>query len=461
MPRLLPALLLLLLLVPAGAAQAARKPVPKLSGARCVPANSAACRTGVALPVGKQLQLRGTGLKDGLRVSFRWPKGALAAKLRRTAAGYVARIPPGTRPGKVSVTVRDAAGRRSNATTITVLGEPAPVRKPAVSGTSGTPGVFQGDGMWIWQLPKTEGGNVDAIAARAKAAGLSTVFIKAGDGGDRWTQFSPLLVGALRQKGLRVCGWQFVYGTNPAAEAAVATAAVNAGADCFVIDAESQYEGKYASAQQYVTALRAAAGASYPIGFTSFPYIDYHAKVPYSVFLQPGAAQVNMPQVYWKDIGASVEAVSGRTLAQNRIYKAPIAPLGQTYQSPSTAELRRFRQVWAAYGSSGLSWWSWQATTDAGFTALGEAPPAPVPAPDPGWPPLTKGGKGDQVVWLQQHLTATYPAVKVSGTYDAATVTAVKAIQTAAAVPVTGEMDGPTWTAALLLPFTPVDWTAR
>ncbi len=462
MPRKLLVLLTPLLLgLPTASAEAARKPVPRLSGARCVPASAATCRSGVALRVGRQLQLRGTGLEPGLRVSFRWSKGALASKLRRGPAGYVVRIPPGTRPGRVLVTVRDAAGRRSNTTAVTVLGETAPVPRPAVSGTSGTPEAFRGNGMWIWQLPQSEGGSVEAIAARAKRANLTTVFVKAGDGGDRWTQFSPLLVGALRQRGLRVCAWQFVYGNDPAAEAAVATAAVNAGADCFVIDAETQYEGKYASAQRYVKALRAAAGPDYPIGFTSFPYVDYHAKVPFSVFLAPGAAQVNVPQVYWKDIGASVDAVSGRTLAQNRIYKTPIAPLGQTYQNPSAAELRRFRQLWSAYGSSGLSWWSWQATSSSGFTALDEAQPAPMTAPDPGWPALAKGAKGDQVLWLQQHLTRTYPAVKVSGTFDAATLGAVKALQTAAGVPASGETDGPTWTAALLLPFAQVDWTAR
>jgi hypothetical protein len=103
----------------------------------------------------------------------------------------------------------------------------------------------------------------------------------------------------------------------------------------------------------------AEVGPTYPIGLTSFPYVDYHPGLPYSVFLAPGAAQVNLPQVYWKDIGGSVDAVSARTWAHNRIYGVPIAPLGQTYQSPAPAEIQRFRQVWAAYGAGGLWWWSW------------------------------------------------------------------------------------------------------
>ena len=85
------------------------------------------------------------------------------------------------------------------------------------------------------------------------------------------------------------------------------------------------------------------------------------------MFLGPGGAQANLPQVYWRDIGGTVDAVSGRTLAHNRIYGVPIAPLGQSYQDPPAEELARFRALWAAYGSAGLSWWSWQHTTEAGW----------------------------------------------------------------------------------------------
>jgi hypothetical protein len=269
------------------------------------------------------------------------------------------------------------------------------------------------------------------------------------------------LVGALHQRGLKACAWQFVYGNSPAGEAAVGAAAVADGADCLVIDAETQSEGKYAAAQKYMTALRAAVGNAYPLGLTSFPYVDYHPSLPYSVFLAPGTgAQANLPQAYWKDIGGTVDAISAHTLAHNRIYGASIAPLGQTYDNPAAADLRRFRQLWAAYGAQGLSWWSWQATDQARWNVLNEAAPAPGAEPDPGWPTLGKGAKGDQVIWLQQHLSATYPAVTVTGKYDSATIAAVQAIQTANGIAVTGTTDASTWLAALKLPYTATDWTA-
>ncbi|HEY6758043.1 MAG TPA: peptidoglycan-binding domain-containing protein [Baekduia sp.] len=453
------AVALLCALIAAAPAFAASR-APKLAKIRCVPIKAASCKAGVAVRIGKQVQLSGTRLKLGMRVTFRWSRGAIATQLHRGAAGWVARVPAGVRPGAVAVTTRDAAGRKSNLIKITVLPEPKPVTQPArIDGT--LPAAFKGDGMWIWQLEKSDGGNVDQIAARAAAAHLTTVFVKAGDGTTAWDQFSPLLVGALHQHGLKACAWQFVYGNSPAGEAAVGAQAVQAGADCLVIDAESQYEGKYAAAQTYMTALRAAVGNSYPVGLTSFPYVDYHPGLPYSVFLAPGTgAQANLPQAYWKDIGGSVDTISAHTLAHNRIYQTPIAPLGQTYDNPSATDLRRFRQLWAAYGAQGMSWWSWQATDQPHWNVLNETAPAPSVEPDPGWPALGKGAKGDEVIWLQQHLTATYPTVTVTGKYDTATIAAVQAVQTANGIPVSGTTDASTWQAALKLPYTATDWTA-
>ncbi|HET6506474.1 MAG TPA: peptidoglycan-binding domain-containing protein [Baekduia sp.] len=442
-------------------ADAANPRAPKLANVRCVPVKASTCRSGVAVRVGKQVQLRGTKLRLGMRVTFRWSKGALATKLHHGKAGWVARVPPGTRPGSVQVTVRDTAGRRSNVMKIRVLEQPKPVTRPATTGGGPLPDAFRGNGMWIWQMEKTEGGNVDAIAARAAAAGITTVYVKAGDGTTPWAQFGPLLIGALRQHGIKACAWQFVYGNSPAGEANVAIAAIQAGADCFVIDAESAYEGKYAAAQKYMTAIRAAVGANYPIGLTSFPYVDYHPGLPFSVFLGPGGAQANLPQVYWKDIGGTVDAISAHTLAHNRIYQTAIAPLGQTYDNPPAADLRRFRQLWSAYGAEGLSWWSWQATDAAHWKVLNEPAPAVTAAePDPGYPALGKGAKGDEVIWLQEHLTQTYPTVTVTGKYDTATIAAVQALQTTNGIPVTGTTDASTWQAALKLPFVAVDWTA-
>src|SRR5690348_9796763 len=108
--RFLPAVLVVALLGAPATAEAAK---PRLSQVRCVPPSAKSCRDGkVRVAIGKSLQLRGRGLKVKMRVTFRWSLGALATRLRKTRAGYIARVPAGTRAGTVSVYVTDRAGRR-------------------------------------------------------------------------------------------------------------------------------------------------------------------------------------------------------------------------------------------------------------------------------------------------------------------------------------------------------------
>src|SRR3979411_1047758 len=157
-------------------------------------------------------------------------------------------------------------------------------------------------------MSQSNGGSVPAIAARAHAAGVTTLFIKSSDGSHNyWSQFSPQLVSELHANGLKVCAWQYVYGAAPVGEANLGARAVANGADCLVIDAEAEYEGHYAAAQTYISNLRAKVGPAYPVGLSSFPYVSYHPSFPYSVFLGLGAAQYNAPQMYWKAIGVSVD----------------------------------------------------------------------------------------------------------------------------------------------------------
>jgi len=96
--------------------------------------------------------------------------------------------------------------------------------------------------MWIWYLSRSDGGSVPAIIARAHAAGVVTLIIKSSDGANYWSQFSPGLVRELRAGGLHVCAWQYVYGSEPRAEALAGARAVGAGAQCLIIDAEAEYE---------------------------------------------------------------------------------------------------------------------------------------------------------------------------------------------------------------------------
>jgi peptidoglycan hydrolase-like protein with peptidoglycan-binding domain len=344
---------------------------------------------------------------------------------------------------------------------------------PAAAVPGGTGGVAEGpapgstpfdrQGMWVWYVDRSHGGSAPAIVSQARRTGIGTVYVKAGDGDDVWRQFNRDLVRTLHRGGLDVCAWQFVYGDRPVAEARVAAAAAAKGADCFVIDAEGDYEGKYAAADLYVRTLRARVGAAFPVSLAAFPYVDHHPSFPYSVFLGPGGAAFNQPQMYWKTIGASVRQVYEHTYLHNRIYGRPIYPLGQTYERPGRRSLRLFRRFAASYGGLAPSWWSWQETSGREWGALAAAR---ARRPLIGYrheiehPLLKRGSKGDMVVWAQQRLVGAGLDLPVTGFFGKLTHRAVRSFQSAQGLPADGKIGTTTW--GSLLNFTPhrVRWSA-
>ena len=321
--------------------------------------------------------------------------------------------------------------------------------------------ALRGTGMWIWQLGRSSGGSASAIVARAKTYGVTTVIVKSSDGRSWWPQFSPGLIATLKNAGIHVCAWQYVYGVAPAREAQLGIRAAQLGADCLVIDAEAEYEGRYSQADTYIRTLRAGVGQSYPVALAGFPYVDYHPAFPYSVFLGPGGAQFNVPQMYWKDIGTSVERVYSHTMAWNLPYARPVYPLGQLWQNPSPAQLNRFRQLAVAYGSTGVSWWDWQEASGRGWRAIGAPIASSATARTPAYPLLRRRSRGDLVVLAQERLRAAGYAAPTNGVFNAATVRATRAFQQANGIPVTGVFDSATWRAISYYPVARVAWVKK
>lgn len=420
------------------------------------------------------LLLKGVGLKAGMELAFPKSPGARVttsspgSHMRSTSAGLLVTVPKTAHSGHVMVLL--SGGRyTSSYGPIYVynhaLHPPPSEQSSSVStsaaGGASPAGAFEGQGMWIWYVNKSSGGSVPAIVAQAHAAGVTTVFVKSSDGSSNyWSQFSPQLVAELHANGLKVCAWQYVYGTNPAGEAALGAEAVANGADCLVIDAEVEYEGKYAAAQTYIADLRAKIGPTYPLALASFPYVSYHSTFPYSVFLGPNGAQFDAPQMYWHDIGVSVDTVYANTYIANRIYERPIFPLGQTYGGVSSAEIVRFREEAGDYGATGWSFWDWQEASAKDWTALAE-PLVPLTSvtPNTEYPELSKGSKGDQVLWLQEHLASAEPSQETTGNFASQTTTNLEAFQSAKGIAPTGVATPQTWQALLALTPVAVNWT--
>jgi hypothetical protein len=350
-----------------------------------------------------------------------------------------------------------AAGAPAEASAISIPGQPGPVSKPGARSAS----PYSRAGMWIWYVDSSEGGSVRRIIARAKRAKIGTLYIKSGDGTNVWSQFTPALVDRFQKAGLKVCGWQYVYGRNPGREARVSAVAKRRGADCFVIDAETEYEGNYSGADAYVRKLRNLVGPRFSLSLSTFPYAHFHPGFPYSVFLGPGAATANLPQVYWKTIGDSVRQAVETTYTYNRMYKRSIFPVGQTYMNPRGRALTQFRRYMLSYGTA-PSWWSWQETSNSEWSTLGRALEGPVRGYKPVnvHPTQRRGARGDQVVWLQQHLYGAGYKLPITGIFGTRTLRAVRKFQTSRKLKATGVVGNGTWRRLLKVKPVRVRWSA-
>jgi peptidoglycan hydrolase-like protein with peptidoglycan-binding domain len=84
------------------------------------------------------------------------------------------------------------------------------------------------------------------------------------------------------------------------------------------------------------------------------------------------------------------------------------------------------------------------------------APLAPLTTvtPNAEYPERHSGSRGDEVLWLQEHLASAVPTQRTTGIFAAETARDLEAFQSAHGIPVSGRADAPTWSALLA-----VDWT--
>ena len=243
-----------------------------------------------------------------------------------------------------------------------------------------------------------------------------------------------------------------MYGNDPVGEANVGAPAVQDGADCLLIDAEIRVRGQVHAGADVHDKLRALIGHALsrsrsPASRTSTTTRRSRTRCSSG----RGGAQYNVPQMYWKDIGARVDGVYAHTYVFNRLYERPISPLGQVYNDPPTWQIERFRQLQRYYSPrTGVSWWDWQQASAKAWFAISQ-PIGPLPGftAVPAMAALGKGAIGDMVVWAQEHLVSAGDPVTVDGAFGPKTFAAVESFQLAHGLPETGLVDTDTWTALL------------
>ena len=267
---------------------------------------------------------------------------------------------------------------------------------------------LQGKGVFIWQIQRCEGGDPEAIAAKAQAAQLTHVLIKIADtryafGFDRnGRDLVPPVVQALKNRGIQVWGWHYVKGNDPTGEANVAVARTSQmNLDGYVVDAEHEYKyrGKDAAARHFMDALRRGLPNT-RIALSSYRFPRYHRELPWAEFLEK--CDYNMPQVYWEkannpgnQLERSVQEFSDTGMVG---HSRPVVPTGSAYGAggwvATADDQSRFFQKALDLGLSAASSYSWDWATSPGNHhlwdaiasfdwPLSEPDPQPPPEPDP------------------------------------------------------------------------------
>jgi hypothetical protein len=260
-----------------------------------------------------------------------------------------------------------------------------------------------GKGMWIYEPAKTEGGNAAAIVAKAKATGLTHLWVRMGSAWDGFNAgpFLDRLLPAAHAADIKVIGWDFPKLDPMDPDIARATAMIRYTTpsgdrvDAFSPDIESPAEGTRLTpenARRYGSRLREAAGADYSLIVTVPRPAKERPNHPYADIV--AGYDAIAPMIYWLDRQPDTDVTGAlRDLAK---FGKPVYPVGQAYDGspeggrkgvPPPEELFRFMRYAQNNGAAGVSFWSWQAANQAAWNAVRDAvefrPPEPAPAPAP------------------------------------------------------------------------------
>lgn len=263
------------------------------------------------------------------------------------------------------------------------------------------PDSLRGKGVWIRRIAVCEGGDPDAIVARALATGFSHLFLKVADGAEPYNvdpaaHFDAAieLTDRLRSAGVAVWGWHTLYGDKPRfkgtfqkdyhlLEAACARQRLEqlipAGMQGYALNPEGDYQripGRSHKATAFMEALRAAPELErLPIGLSARKFPAVHRSFPWHAFR--GQCDVDLPPVFW--IGKRGQ---GPTQLEESLHqfneldpRLPYAPVGPGFCEedwcPSPEELAAFLEKGLALGLPGASLWSWDDLNAAGEEAAG------------------------------------------------------------------------------------------
>jgi hypothetical protein len=354
--------------------------------------------------------------------------------------------------------VPSAAAKPAAETTTTEAPQPPPA-PPTVRGA-----LPVGKGMWLYQPAAVEGGNPQAIVARAEAVGLTHLFVRTGSSsrGFYAADFLAKLLPVAHAHGIRIYGWDFPYFRNVGDDVNRGVAAIafttpdGHRIDGFSADVEFPSMGVKltpANASAYGAGLRRAVGDNYPL-IATVPRPSHKIKFyPYDDVVRSFDAIA--PMVYWLNREPAGDVTGAiQNLAK---YGKPVIPIGQAYDGaadhgppgvPNRAAIQAFMEAADRTGATSVSFWSWQHASQEAWDAIKDSPYFVLPSQANGTPALSPG----QLRAYQSLLTSLGFPTPVDGVGGQALIDAISAYQRAAHLPVTGVIDDAT-RKFLLKPF--------
>lgn len=184
----------------------------------------------------------------------------------------------------------------------------------------------------------------------------------------------PLFVNKLKDAGIRVGGYHYVYPVAIEKQYTKGSQLANKlGLDYVVLDAEAQWKDEDFSREATELAFNYKARIDVPLGLTSYRYPSYHREFPFKEFLNH--CDFNMPQVYW--LGANnprEQLIKTMGEFEDMMPGQPIIPIGVAYSehhypTPTKSQMDEFDEAVKEFGLKGISWWCfrqalWKRTND-------------------------------------------------------------------------------------------------
>ena len=406
------------------------------------------------------------GIAAGLSRSSTDPSDALAAmEAAAVAAGSdsFVDVPPSTSPSTTAPApaavavpaerVADAAP--ADSATPVPDSAPAEVAPPAPAEPARVAAPKQilplGKGMWLYQLSMSEGGDANKVVRKAQSLGLTHLYTRLGSskGGFYAQKELDKLLPVAHAAGIKVIGWDFVYLTDPMADALRSKAEIDYTTpdghkiDAFSADIETGAEGVNLTAEgaaAYGAKLRELAGPDYPLIATvprpspkrSFPFAEATA-----------AFDAIAPMVYWQNRDPATDVAGAIDyLAQ---FGKPIMPIGQAYnggpeggpdRDPPKEQLVAFLNTAHAKGAVAVSFWVWNHAKPHQWEAIDEAIAWELPT--------GRAATGAAAVFLQRVLGLLGHPVTPDGRLGPATKAAIANVQRGFGLPATGLLDAAT-----------------